>query len=156
MKNILYLFIFSFFVQSYSQSSETAKNGELYKNAPDWAKLMYSENPNVNEVDRLYLEYFKKNKYTKSTNTQYYKRWRRTVNPYLNNEGFVDGAKKIGALARPDDILFSADLPKTRSGKIMRRLLRDIAEGRALGDTTTLADPNVVASLKDQYEDKEG
>lgn len=65
-------------------------------------------------------------------------------------------ADKIGALARPDDILFSADLPKTRSGKIMRRLLRDIAEGRALGDTTTLADPNVVASLKDQYEDREG
>jgi acetyl-CoA synthetase len=61
-------------------------------------------------------------------------------------------AKKIGALARPDDVLFSADLPKTRSGKIMRRLLRDIAEGRALGDTTTLADPSVVASLKEQYE----
>jgi acetyl-CoA synthetase len=55
-------------------------------------------------------------------------------------------------LARPDDILFSADLPKTRSGKIMRRLLRDIAEGRALGDTTTLADPSVVNSLKAQYE----
>ena len=65
-------------------------------------------------------------------------------------------AKKIGALARPDDILFSADLPKTRSGKIMRRLLRDIAEGRALGDTTTLADPTVVAKLKDEYEEKEG
>ncbi len=65
-------------------------------------------------------------------------------------------AMKIGALARPDDILFSADLPKTRSGKIMRRLLRDIAEGRALGDTTTLADPSVVAALKEQYEDKEG
>jgi acetyl-CoA synthetase len=65
-------------------------------------------------------------------------------------------AQKIGALARPDDILFSADLPKTRSGKIMRRLLRDIAEGRALGDTTTLADPSVVASLKTQYEDQEG
>ncbi|MBC8090040.1 MAG: acetate--CoA ligase [Phycisphaerae bacterium] len=64
-------------------------------------------------------------------------------------------AGKIGALARPDDILFSADLPKTRSGKIMRRLLRDIAEGRALGDTTTLADPGVVASLKDQYEAQE-
>ena len=63
--------------------------------------------------------------------------------------------QKIGALARPDDILFSADLPKTRSGKIMRRLLRDIAEGRALGDTTTLADPAVVAALKDQYEEKE-
>ena len=64
-------------------------------------------------------------------------------------------AKKIGALARPDDILFSADLPKTRSGKIMRRLLKDIAEGRALGDTTTLADPTVVARLKDQYEAQE-
>ncbi len=64
-------------------------------------------------------------------------------------------AKKIGPIARPDDILFAADLPKTRSGKIMRRLLRDIAEGRALGDTTTLADPSVVARLKDEYEDKE-
>jgi acetyl-CoA synthetase len=65
-------------------------------------------------------------------------------------------AEKIGAIARPDDVLFSADLPKTRSGKIMRRLLRDIAEGRALGDTTTLADPGVVATLKSQYEDREG
>ena len=64
--------------------------------------------------------------------------------------------KKIGAIARPDQILFAADLPKTRSGKIMRRLLRDIAEGKALGDTTTLADPTVVAKLKDEYEDKEG
>jgi acetyl-CoA synthetase len=64
--------------------------------------------------------------------------------------------KKIGAIARPDQILFSADLPKTRSGKIMRRLLRDIAEGKALGDTTTLADPTVVARLKAEYEDKEG
>ncbi|MDB4884994.1 MAG: Acetyl-coenzyme synthetase [Gemmatimonadetes bacterium] len=63
--------------------------------------------------------------------------------------------EKIGAIAKPDDILFSADLPKTRSGKIMRRLLRDIAEGRALGDTTTLADPNVVSSLKDMYEANE-
>jgi acetyl-CoA synthetase len=64
--------------------------------------------------------------------------------------------KKIGAIARPDQILFTADLPKTRSGKIMRRLLRDIAEGKALGDTTTLADPTVVAKLKTEYEDKEG
>ncbi|HEU5170496.1 MAG TPA: acetate--CoA ligase [Gemmatimonadales bacterium] len=63
--------------------------------------------------------------------------------------------KKIGAIARPDDVLFSADLPKTRSGKIMRRLLKDIAEGRALGDTTTLADPAVVNRLKEMYEDQE-
>ena len=63
-------------------------------------------------------------------------------------------AKKIGAICRPDDILFTAELPKTRSGKIMRRLLRDIAEGRALGDTTTLADPTVVASLKEKYSEE--
>jgi acetyl-CoA synthetase len=63
--------------------------------------------------------------------------------------------KKIGAIARPDDILFTADLPKTRSGKIMRRLLRDIAEGKTLGDTTTLADPAVVAKLKENYEERE-
>jgi acetyl-CoA synthetase len=67
-------------------------------------------------------------------------------------EGHV--AKKIGAIARPDEILFAAELAKTRSGKIMRRLLRDIADGRALGDTTTLADPMVVAKLKEQYEEE--
>jgi acetyl-CoA synthetase len=61
--------------------------------------------------------------------------------------------RKIGAIARPDDLIFAADLPKTRSGKIMRRLLRDIAEGKALGDTTTLADPAVVARLKEQYQE---
>ena len=62
--------------------------------------------------------------------------------------------KKIGSIARPDDVIFTADLPKTRSGKIMRRLLRDIAEGKTLGDTTTLADPAVIARLKDQYRDE--
>lgn len=61
-------------------------------------------------------------------------------------------AKKIGAIARPSQIIFTADLPKTRSAKIMRRLLRDIAAGRVLGDTTTLADAGVVNQLKDQYE----
>ena len=62
---------------------------------------------------------------------------------------------KIGAIARPDEIYFTAELPKTRSGKIMRRLLRDVAEGRALGDTTTLADPAVVEALKDKYGEEE-
>jgi acetyl-CoA synthetase len=62
--------------------------------------------------------------------------------------------KKIGAIARPDDVIFAADLPKTRSGKIMRRLLRNIAEGKTLGDTSTLADPAVVARLKEQYQDE--
>ena len=65
-------------------------------------------------------------------------------------------ADKIGAIAKPDRILFTAELPKTRSGKIMRRLLRDIAEGRVLGDTTTLADPTVVQNLKERYEEEAG
>jgi len=64
--------------------------------------------------------------------------------------------KKIGGIARPEEIIFSADLPKTRSGKIMRRLLKDIALGKALGDTTTLADPTIVEQLKEKYEGKEG
>jgi len=63
--------------------------------------------------------------------------------------------KKIGAIAKPETIIFTADLPKTRSGKIMRRLLRDIAEGRAVGDTTTLADPAVVRKLQAMYEEEE-
>jgi acetyl-CoA synthetase len=54
----------------------------------------------------------------------------------------------IGKMARPEEIIFTAELPKTRSAKIMRRLLRDIAEGRVLGDTTTLADPGVIEELK--------
>ncbi len=74
------------------------------------------------------------------------------------NAGKVDELKKhvvrkIGPIARPQSVYFTAELPKTRSGKIMRRLLRDIAEGRALGDTTTLADATVVAKLKSQYEE---
>lgn len=64
--------------------------------------------------------------------------------------------RKIGAIARPHDILGTAELPKTRSGKIMRRLLRDIAEGTVLGDTTTLADATVIEHLKQQYEEVEG
>jgi acetyl-CoA synthetase len=59
-------------------------------------------------------------------------------------------AQRIGKFARPKRIIWADDLPKTRSGKIMRRLLRDIAEGRALGDVTTLRDPNVMAALEDK------
>lgn len=63
--------------------------------------------------------------------------------------------EKIGAMARPEEIIFTAELPKTRSAKIMRRLLRDIAEGRVIGDTTTLADPSVIESLQALYKDTE-
>jgi acetyl-CoA synthetase len=56
----------------------------------------------------------------------------------------------IGPIAKPANILFTPELPKTRSGKIMRRLLRDVAENRPLGDTTTLADPAVVEEIRER------
>ncbi len=71
------------------------------------------------------------------------------------SEKIVEGiretvAVRIGKFARPKRIIWADDLPKTRSGKIMRRLLRDIAEGRALGDVTTLRDPDVMAKLDEK------
>ncbi len=64
-------------------------------------------------------------------------------------------AKRIGKLARPKRIIWADDLPKTRSGKIMRRLLRDIAEGSELGDVTTLRDPDVVSQLEDKVKERQ-
>ena len=71
-----------------------------------------------------------------------------TASAELGEEVRQHVATKLGAIARPKTVIFTDELPKTRSGKIMRRLLRDVAEGRALGDTTTLADPNVVEEIK--------
>ena len=71
-----------------------------------------------------------------------------TASPELGEELRQHVATKLGAIARPKVVIFTDELPKTRSGKIMRRLLRDVAEGRVLGDTTTLADPNVVEEIK--------
>jgi PKD domain/Secretion system C-terminal sorting domain len=95
MKKIL--FILSCLIIStagWGQSSETNQNSELYKNAPDWAKRMYSPNPNANEIDQLYSKYYRSNKYVKSYHTQYYKRWRKAINPFLNNSGYFDSSKK--------------------------------------------------------------
>jgi acetyl-CoA synthetase len=64
-------------------------------------------------------------------------------------------AKKIGPIAKPANIVFTPELPKTRSGKIMRRLLRDVAENRPLGDTTTLADPAVVSEIRDRADSEQ-
>ena len=65
-------------------------------------------------------------------------------------------AKKIGPIAKPANIVFTPELPKTRSGKIMRRLLRDVSENRTLGDTTTLADPTVVEEIKERATEEAG
>ena len=85
---------------------------------------------------------------------------------YVTLEGDLDGsdemvaelrehvARRIGKLARPRRIIWSGDLPKTRSGKIMRRLLRDIAEGRELGDVTTLRDPAIMDELKQKVAER--
>jgi acetyl-CoA synthetase len=72
--------------------------------------------------------------------------------PELGEELRAHVATKIGPTARPKLLIFTDELPKTRSGKIMRRLLRDVAEGRALGDTTTLADPAVVDEIRKRAE----
>src|SRR6202022_4935472 len=87
-------------------------------------------------------------------------RWRRQVSTTIVTlKGGAEGSpemlielrehvgKKIGKIAAPANIVFTPELPKTRSGKIMRRLLRDVAENRPLGDTTTLADPAVVSEI---------
>ncbi len=85
---------------------------------------------------------------------------------YVTLKGGADGSvemleelrnhvgRKIGPIAKPANIVFTPELPKTRSGKIMRRLLRDVAEQRPLGDTTTLADPNVVEEIKTRAENE--
>ena len=76
--------------------------------------------------------------------------------PELAEELRMHVGTLIGGLARPERVIFTPELPKTRSGKIMRRLLRDLAEGKAAGDVTTLADPGVLEGLKSEYESKEG
>jgi acetyl-CoA synthetase len=63
-------------------------------------------------------------------------------------------AARIGKFARPKRVIWANELPKTRSGKIMRRLLRDIAEGRELGDVTTLADPAVMGKLEEKISER--
>ena len=75
-----------------------------------------------------------------------------TVDDVLKEELRTHVTKQIGAIAKPKEIRFTDALPKTRSGKIMRRLLRDIASGRNVGDTTTLEDFSVVAKLRESDE----
>jgi len=89
------------------------------------------------------------------------------VTAFVTLQGDLDGdddtveelrahvAERIGKLARPKRVIWAGDLPKTRSGKIMRRLLRDIAEGRELGDVTTLRDPDVMSQLEDKIAERQ-
>lgn len=78
-----------------------------------------------------------------------------SIHAELENDLKQHVTNKISAIARPERIIFIANLPKTRSGKIMRRLLRDIAEGRVVGDITSLSDPAVIEEIKKKYEEEE-
>ncbi|MBI3236697.1 MAG: AMP-binding protein, partial [Chlamydiales bacterium] len=77
-----------------------------------------------------------------------------SFDPSIENTLKQHVVTKIGAIARPERILFIHDLPKTRSGKIMRRLLKDIAEGRVIGDATTLSDPSILEEIKTKYQEE--
>ena len=78
------------------------------------------------------------------------------ASPEMMSELREHVADRIGKIARPANLVFTPELPKTRSGKIMRRLLRDVAEQRELGDTTTLADPSVVEEIKERATSEAG
>ena len=79
--------------------------------------------------------------------------WSKYPDTYFAGDGArIDEDGDFWLLGRVDDVIYAAELPKTRSGKIMRRLLRDVAENRPLGDTTTLADPTVVEEIKSRAE----
>jgi photosystem II stability/assembly factor-like uncharacterized protein len=117
MKYLLYILSCLFFSVSYGQSLEKNKESELYKNAPTWAKLMYTQNPNVYEVDQLYVKYYKSVPFEKAYHTQYYKRWRKSVNPFLNDKGFVDNNKKVELVGVIDQLRKHQETnKKTRAG----------------------------------------
>ncbi|MEM6720559.1 MAG: T9SS type A sorting domain-containing protein [Bacteroidota bacterium] len=99
MKKSLFFFVLLTAIVGYSQQSPNPSiSNQSYKDAPEWAKLMYSDNPNVNTIDQLYSKYYKTHEYKKSYHTQYYKRWRRAIDPFLNNEGLYDHNKKLEAI----------------------------------------------------------
>lgn len=135
MKNIFITLTFLFCTLSSGQSLETQKNGDLYKSAPNWAKLMYSTNPNVNEVEKLYENYYNSNRFTKSYHTQYYKRWRKAINPYINNEGFIDSNKKIDFIEILNNIKTTNENKNINSGTwIPLGPFRNLAIGGILPD----------------------
>ena len=112
LKLVIVILCFSF---GYSQSNETNKNSDVFTDAPEWARLMYSENPNVFEIDNLYYQYYQTRAYKKTAYTQYYKDWRRSVDPYLGNDGKVDYSKKA-KLARATDKLRNDTAQKRLTG----------------------------------------
>ncbi|WP_034058870.1 T9SS type A sorting domain-containing protein [Lacinutrix jangbogonensis] len=94
MYRLLLFFFLIIATNLYAQTNSTIPSGQLYTTAPEWAKSMYGTNPSVNQVDVLYKRYYKDNLFVKSYHTQYYKRWRKAINNFVNDDGFYDHNKK--------------------------------------------------------------
>jgi photosystem II stability/assembly factor-like uncharacterized protein len=114
MKKVTYLIVFLITSLVFSQSSAPIKSGELYKTAPEWAKLMYTDNPNVDTVDNLYKSYFRSHSFKKSFHTQYYKRWRKAVNSFIGDDGHYDSSKKLRLKELLDERMANSELGSQR------------------------------------------
>ena len=88
-KLVLALLALTIAISGFAQTMYRPSDYEVSK-SPDWAQMMYSENPNVFEVGKAFKAYFKENEFEKSYHTQYYKRWRRSVDDFVNANGFVE------------------------------------------------------------------
>ena len=95
MKQLTFFFLW-FMAYSLLGQAPTNQESQTYQNAPAWAKLMYAERPNIDEVDRLYWEYYNTHSFQKSFHTQFYRRWRRAVDPFIGEDGFIEESKKLG------------------------------------------------------------
>ena len=95
MYRLLFFFFLIITSNLLAQTNIAIPSGELYKTAPEWAKYMYGDTPSVNQVDILYKRYYKENLFVKTYHTQYYKRWRKAINNFVNDKGFYDHNKKI-------------------------------------------------------------
>lgn len=96
MKQLTFFFFLWFMAYSLLGQAPTNQKSQTYQNAPAWAKLMYAERPNIDEVDRLYWEYYNTHSFQKSFHTQFYRRWRRAVDPFIGEDGFIEESKKLG------------------------------------------------------------
>ena len=106
-KFVLALLVLTMSASGFAQTMYRPSDYEVSK-SPDWAQMMYSENPNVFEVDKAFKAYFKENEFEKSYHTQYYKRWRRSVDDFVNANGFVEMPSEQDFLREQEDLTENA------------------------------------------------
>ena len=88
--NVILSFCFLLFTSALTAQKTLTFQPEISDSTPNWARLMYQEHPNVWEVDAAYNAFYESNPFEKSTHTQYYKKWRRTIESYITEQGFVE------------------------------------------------------------------